>query len=374
MVSVMGMRGMGKSALVVRAMQQLATHFAVVLFRSLRDAPSCEALLDDCLQVLSSQPLGVVPQSLERRLSLLLEELRSRRVLLVLDNLEVLLEEGDVGGHLRPGFEAYGHLLRQVAQTTHQSCLLLTSREKPAGLRRLEGSRTLVAPLPLSGLEAAACEQLLAEHEVTGSPEERARLGAVYEGNPLALNIVAETIADLFGGEIDPFLSGGTTIFGSITELLDEQWARLSPLEQTVLDWLAIVREPVTLDQLLAVLAPPLAHVQVLEAVDGLRRRSLIERGQRAGSFTLQSVVLEYVTSRLVTTASQEIGQGRLLRLREHGLSQAQAKEYVRQTQERLLLAPLLARLQSVHQERAELEGRLRALLDGLRERAQEAQ
>src|SRR6266851_2614554 len=118
----------------------------------------------------------------------------------------------------------------------------------------------------------------------------------------------------------------------------------------------------------------PLAHGQVLEAVDGLRRRSLIERGQRAGSFTLHSVVLEYVTSLLVATASEEIGQGRLLRLREHGLSQAGAKEYVRQTQERLLLAPLLARLESVYQGRAEVEGQLRAGLDALRERAEEAQ
>src|SRR5437660_3037424 len=321
------MGGMGKLALVVRAMQQLAEHFAVVLFRSLRDAPDCSALLDDCLSVLSPEPLGIVPQSLERRLSLLLEDLRSRRVLLVLDNLEVLLEAGEARGHLRPGFEAYGHLLRQVAQTGHQSCLLLTSREKPAALRSLEGSRTPVRSLPLSGLEAAACAQLLAEHEVTGSPDERARLGTVYAANPLALSIVAEAIADLFGGQIDPFLSGGTTIFGSITELLDEQWARLSPLEQTVLYWLAIVREPVLLENPFAMLVSPLAHVQVLEAVDGLRRRSLIERGQQAGSFTLQSVVLEYVTSRLVTTASEEIGQGRLLRLREHGRSEEHTSE-----------------------------------------------
>jgi WD40 repeat protein/transcriptional regulator with XRE-family HTH domain len=374
LVSVLGMGGIGKSALVVCAMQQLAAHFEVVLFRSLRDAPDCSALLDDCLSVLSPAPLGVVPQSLERRLSLLLEELRRRRVLLVLDNLEVLLEEGEVLGRLRPGFEAYGQLLRQVAQTAHQSCLLLTSREKPATLRALEGSRTLVRSLRLSGLDAAACAQLLAEHEVTGSPDERARLGAVYAGNPLALNIVAETIADLFGGQIDPFLSGGTTIFGSIAELLDEQWARLSPLEQTVLDWLAIVREPVTLDQLLAVLATPLAHVQVLEAVDGLRRRSLIERGQRAGSFTLQSVVLEYVTSRLVTTASEEIEQGRLARLIEHGLELANAREDVRQTQQRLIVAPTLARLRNVYPQRAEVEEHLLALLDQLRARADYAQ
>ncbi len=328
-VSVVGLGGIGKSALVTSAMQQLADHFQVVIFRSLRDAPECSALLEGCLQVLAPESLAQAPQSLERRLSLLLEELRTSWVLLVLDNLESLLWEGEVSGHLRPGFEAYGRLLRQVAQTAHQSCLLLTSREKPAELRALEGSRTPVRALRLAGLEAAACEDLLTEHEVMGSPDERARLVQAYSGNPLALKIVAETIADLFGGEIDPFLAGGTTIFGSITELLDEQWARLSPLEQTVLSWLAILREPVTLEDLLAVLVSPLAHVQVLEAVDGLRQRSLIERGQRAGSFTLQSVVLEYVTTKLVTTASQEIGQGRLLRLREHGLSQAGAREYV---------------------------------------------
>ncbi len=374
MVSMLGLGGMGKSALVVRAMQQLAGHFEVVVFRSLRDAPSCEALLESCLAVLAPEPLARLSEGLERRLSLLLEELRSRRVLLVLDNLEVLLEAGEALGRLRPGFEAYGHLLRQVAQTAHQSCLLLTSREKPAALRALEGSRTLVRSLRLSGLEATACEQLLAEHEVTGSTEEQARLGQIYAGNPLALNIVAETIADLFGGVISPFLAGGTTIFGSITQLLEEQWARLSPLEQTVLCWLATLREPVTLDELLAVLVTPLSHGQVLEAVDGLRRRSLIEWGQRAGSFTLQSVVLEYVTTKLVAMASEEIRQGRLLRLREHSLSQAGAKDYVRQTQERLLLAPLLARLESVYQGRAEVEGQLRGILDALRERAQEAQ
>src|SRR5207302_4679052 len=132
-----------------------------------------------------------------------------------------------------------------------------------------------------------------------------------------------------------------TLVFGGISDLLDEQWNRLSPLEQTLLYWLAILREPVTLQELLAGPPAPLAPVQVLEAVDGLDRRSLVERGQRPGSFTLQSVVLEFVTDRLITTASQEIRQGQLALLREHGLSQAQAKDYVRQSQERLLVAPV---------------------------------
>src|SRR5438270_8805181 len=199
-VSLLGMGGIGKSALAVQVMHRLADQFDVVIFRSLRDAPSCEALLDECLRVLTPQPLSLVPVGLEPRISRLLEHLRSSRVLLVLDNLETLLEEGEVRGHLRPGYEGYARLLRRVGETGHSSCLLLTSREKPAELRALEGSRSPVRSLRLLGLEATACEQLLAEHELVGSPQERARLVERYEGNPLALNIVAETITDLFGG------------------------------------------------------------------------------------------------------------------------------------------------------------------------------
>jgi WD40 repeat protein/transcriptional regulator with XRE-family HTH domain len=373
-VSILGMGGIGKSALSVSLMHQVARHFEVVIFRPLRDTPSCEELLENCLQVLIPESLALLPSGLHRRLNLLQEQLRTSRVLLVLDNMESLLEDGDPNGHLRPGFEAYGQLLRQVAQTEHQSCLLLTSREKTAELRGLEGSGTPVRSLRLQGLDMAAGKQLLSEHGIEDASEDCDRLVQAYEGNPLALKIVAEIITDLFGGEISQFLLENTAIFGSIAELLDEQWGRLSPFEQTVLYWQAIMREPVTLEDLRSVLVPKFARMQVLEAVNGLHRRSLIERGKRTGSFTLQSVVLEFVTSKLVTTVSEEIKQGEMERILQHGLSQAQAKEYIRQTQERLLLVPLLALVQKKFREQTGVEKQLCDLLDALRAWTQEAQ
>jgi WD40 repeat protein/transcriptional regulator with XRE-family HTH domain len=411
-VSVLGIGGIGKSALAVNLMYQLvvgivpnassARHtgysadpgrgscpFDMVIFRSLRDAPSCEALLDDCLQILSPQRLTIVPATLEQRINLLLDHLRKARVLLVLDNLESVLSEGDVRGHFRPGFEGYGQLLHWVVEAAHQSCLLLTSREKPAELKLLEGKYSQVHSLCLTGLDGAACLRLFIEKGL--APEFTSELGAVqdverlvelYGGNPLALKIVMETILDLFGGDIGAFLTGGTIVFGSLTDLLDEQFVRLSPLEQGVLYWLAIVREPMTLDELLSILASPLPGFQLLEAFDSLRRRSLIEPGKRPGSFTLQSVVLEYVTAVLITRASHEIQQHHLDRLIQHGLELAYCKEYVRKTQERLLLSPLLAELQGAywgqadvaprrkqapHLQFASLEEQLLALLDDLR-------
>ena len=391
-ISVLGMGGIGKSALAVSLMYQLvrgtgqvqgavstAYPFEVVIFRSLRDAPSCEALVDECLQVLSPQSLGQVQKggavetcrvcglslssctcvplrstSLEQRISLLLSHLRKNRVLVVLDNLESLLEAGDVKGHLRPGFEGYGLLLQRVVERDHQSCLLITSRERPAVLRLLESRYSSVHSLRLTGLDIASCQQILNEKGVAtrftpgvGTEADAVQLIKIYGGNPLALKIVAETIIDLFAGEIGLFLAEDMVTFGSITVLLSEQFARLSAIEQTVLCWLAIAREPLTLDELLQVLVTPLSRVQILEAVDSLYRRSLIERGKRAGSFTLQSVVLEYVTAFLIAEGSLEIQQHQLKRLIQHSLSQATAREYVRQTQERLLLSPLLAHLQN---------------------------
>ena len=95
--------------------------------------------------------------------------------------------------------------------------------------------------------------------------------------------------------------------------LLDEQFARLSAVEQTLLFWLAILREPVSIEELLGCW-PHRPRVQVLEAIEALRRRSLIERGQRPGSFTLQSVVLEYVTARLIARQPARSKQGQLAR------------------------------------------------------------
>ncbi len=372
--SVLGMGGIGESALAVSLMHRVAAHFEVVLWRSLRDAPACEVLLDDCLQVLSPQPLREVPTSLERRLGLLLESLREERALLVLDNLEVLLAEGESTGRMRAGYEDYGRLLRQVAETEHQSCLLLTSREKPRDLAALEGSRTPVRSLRLDGLNAVASEQLLAEKEVVGLTQAQERLIELYAGNPLALKIVAQTIVDLFGSEIAPFLEQGEVVFGGVRELLAEQFDRLSVVEQTVLLWLAILREPVSIEELLAMLVKPLSRAQVLDAVEALRRRSLIERGKRQGSFTLQSVVLEYATAQLITETTGEIEQGRLARLIEHGLALATAREYVRQTQQRLIVAPILTQLRKVYPQRAALEEQLFALLSQLRERTDYAQ
>jgi hypothetical protein len=213
---------------------------------------------------------------------------------------------------------------------------------------------------------------LLAPKQLAGTAEEWAEVVDRFGGNGLALKLVGESIRELFGGKIGLFLEemGPGTLFGGIRRLLAEQVERSSAPEQQVLLALAAEREPVSLAALLDALGPRVGRGAVLEAVEALRRRSLVERAEAAAAaaFTLQSVVLEYATDRLVEQVADEIERGRHALLVEQPLIQAQARDYVRQSQERLIGAPILQRLKA-HRDEGGAERRLLALLDGWRDR-----
>jgi WD40 repeat protein/DNA-binding SARP family transcriptional activator len=365
-VAVVGIGGIGKTALAARLAQQVAPHFDFVLWRSLKNALPFDEWLADAVRACSERQHATLPKNQEERILLLLELLRAHRCLLVLDNLETVLEPGQHETTYREGYGDYGLVLERLGAVDHQSCVLLTSREKPAEVGVLEGEASPVRAFPLRGLGAAAGRVLLEHQRLDGRDEDWGALVERYAGNPLALQVVGETIGDVFAGEIGVFLVQGEAIFGGIRRLLDSQFNRLSPIEQALLFWLAIEREPVGFVELFGELEPPPTRGDVLEALEALRRRSLMEGGGR-GTFTLQPVVLEYVTSRLVLKAVQEVRDGDPVILRTHALSKAQSTSYVRESQERLIVAPILDRLVAAYASKEQVEGRLLELVDQVR-------
>ena len=154
---------------------------------------------------------------------------------------------------------------------------------------------------------------MLADKQLNGDTQAWVSLVARYGGNGLALKIVGETIRQVYNGDIAAFLTDASasfgTVFGGIRRLLDAQAERLSPVEHEVLTRLAVAREPINLAELRGDGAARRPRA-VVEAIEALRRRSLVERGERGATFTLQSMVLEYVTDRLVETVADEIGRG----------------------------------------------------------------
>jgi len=68
--------------------------------------------------------------------------------------------------------------------------------------------------------------------------------------------------------------------------------------------WLAINREWTTIAELQDDIVPPISRATLLESLESLTWRSLIEK--RSGEYTLQPVVMEYVTDCLIQ--QQELG------------------------------------------------------------------
>lgn len=359
LVGIFGMGGMGKTTLAVKLAQQVQDHFEVVIWRSLRHAPPVNDLLRELLGVFSAtvpEPTGAEFDGLLRSL---LDQLRQRRSLIVLDNGETLLQPRDRTGTYRLGYEDYGALFHSLGNVDHQSAIVLTSREKIREIAQQEGATFPVRSLRLRGLPPTAGQSIFqAKGEFTGTASHWQQLVNHYAGNPLALKMVAAVVQDFFDGQLGPFvqiLAQGDSVFGDIRDLLTHQLDRLTTVEQQVMAWLAIHREPVTLVQIRACLVEPLALGELIEALTSLERRSLIERDTPRASptqgrtrFTLQPVVMEYITDWLVEQVSQAIlapPTADPSPLHTHALVLAQAKDYLRDSQSRLILQPVLQRL-----------------------------
>ncbi|WP_199299220.1 NB-ARC domain-containing protein [Trichocoleus desertorum] len=361
-----GSGGMGKTNLSLALAQNIQDEFECIIWRSLLNASSLATLLVDLIQILSNQQESTLPNTLEDSLSRLLHYLQSRRCLLILDNVETILQGGDVAGQYRPGYEGYGQLFKQLGEVPHQSCLLLTSREKPREVARLEGRNRPVRSLELGGLGVTDGQQIFAEiDEFSGSEQDWQELIALYHGNPLALELAAKHIRDVFCGSISEFLKYGKPIFHDLQDLLGWYFQRLTDQEIEVIYWLVINREPVAIAQLSEDLLSPISKEQLPTTLQSLQRRLALEKtGDR---FTLHPVLMEYFAAQFIQAIAAEIQTGDIRFFKSHALLKAIAKDYIREAQKQLILQPLTDQLLAKLGEFAAVEQQLNQLLAELR-------
>jgi len=142
----------------------------------------------------------------------LIEHLREHRSLIVLDNVESVLHMSN-GTSYQESYEGYHRLFEKLGSIKHQSCLLLTSREKPKAIAVIEGDQLLVRSWSLDGLAPEDGKYILREKNLSGSATDQDALVQLYGGNPLALKVVAQLIREVFDGDIASFLEEGEVIF-----------------------------------------------------------------------------------------------------------------------------------------------------------------
>jgi WD40 repeat protein len=389
LVAILGMGGMGKTTIALELVQHFQAainadperidpdRFSCIAWRSLLNPLPLKELLPELIGNLTSS-LGLkpdrsgifrqlsadlMPRMVTSQLELLLEICQQHRCLMVLDNAESIFEAGAQAGQYRSGYADYGELFSILGRLNHQSCLLLTSREKPTEIGHLEGIHAKVRTLILPGLDPTAGQQIFTDRGCLPiAPLEWAEIDRYCGGNPLAFQLIAATVQEVADGdvsEIFPYLRSHKLGFADIYILLEQQWERLTTEEQQVMYWLAIGREPMSIGDLAASLHPAWnQHRQgdyLLSALQSLHRRSMIfsrsepgtasweqlrQRGKR--HWSLQPMVMEYVTGKFVAQIWSEIARSQPFLLDTHAIVQANAKEYLRLAQLRTIVQPAI--------------------------------
>ena len=339
LVTLQGMGGMGKTMLAARLAQRCQPHFDQIVWRTLRNAPTLAELIRELTSAFSQQTAVSTAATVDQQLHDLHAHLTRHRCLLILDNLESIVDP-----HAASIPPDYQQLLQRLATVPHQSCLLLTSRLTPTALSPQQANRGPARLFELSGLDQQDVQLLLKPNQLTGTPTDWESLNAHYSGNPLALKLMADTVQQFFGGDVRRFLQSHSFIFGDIRHLLTQQVEQLPPLAQDLLFWLAVEREPCPIETLQQNLMPAPHGTHLIEALQTLRRRSLVEA--QNGRFFLQNVIAEFATEQLVRQLTSELASQQIQLFQKIRLLKATAINPIRHAQERLFLHPLAQQLQ----------------------------
>ena len=366
-IAIYGVAGIGKTSLALEAARQWQDRFEGIVWRSLRDPDDPAKLLQEIVEFLDPEAEVDPDASYQHLLTQLVQNMQQQRCLLILDNVESLFQSGVRAGEYHLDCMAYGEMLQRLGEAEHQSCLLLTTREKPREIAALEGDALPVRSLRLEGFREQEETELLAVRGIDTSPENSHLLARQYGGNPLALTLVASTIRDVFAGDVAAFVAQRSTVYGDLRDLLARQFERLSAAERDILYWLAINREPTSLAQLRQDMTVR-PERPLLETLESLLRRAVLERN--ASRFSCQPVVLEYVSECLLKEVYDELVADSLHRLHTHALYKAQGKDFIRDAQRRVFLEPLLDRLAILWQSKKQVAEALSQQLRTLQEAA----
>jgi len=302
LVALLGMGGIGKSAIATRLVEKMADDYDYIIWRNLalRSRPTLETLLRDLIACFRhSQQVDTTSQD-SPLIADFIQELRTSRCLVILDNFESLFQTKNFASYYQPGYENYGEFLKQVAQTRHQSSVLLLSRETPLELMALAGDELPTRVMKVKGLAEPTVRELLNQKGIAVCDlNVLYQLMTDYSGHPVAINQLITTVQTLFDGYLGDLLEENTIFVGEmLAQYFTEQLQRLSVLEQQVIDPLAVATSGLTLKEIQSQLPEINDLSYVMTALNSLNRRCLLEKltENQITRFTLIPTLKKYVT------------------------------------------------------------------------------
>jgi hypothetical protein len=287
LITIYGLTGIGKTALILKLISEIQTEFDYIIYRSLEPLPKLVNLKAHLTNFFAESPTSSLPE--------IIDYFRSYRCLVVLDDVQHLFKPGHLAGHYLTEYKDYRNFFQQVATSSHQSCLILSSWEKPGDIETLEKESQSTKSLKVTGLGASAKEILrqkkLQDESIWDELIKR------YQGHPGWLNIISATIIDLFDGRAAHLIQEEELFLGDIEATLEFQLERLSELEKKVVQWLGNQDKPISISQSYANLE--VSQNKFWQIMQSLNRRCLVEKvAMNEPAFQLNYIVKAYLVQR----------------------------------------------------------------------------
>jgi hypothetical protein len=192
-VAIVGAVGLGKTTLISQLFNQTEwlPVFQPLVWKYSISSDFQEDILD-LLYLIQSQ-----------KNSTIFDFIRSRRVLICIDAVDGWFKNEKNEKQIQA-------FLRKLIEIEHNSCIVFTMREPVALFESLQRSGRPVQNFELKGFSIEEAVSLLSNYDLKG--KKLSELIASSGGNPQYLHDSAQCIERLYGGDIDLFLEGKTSL------------------------------------------------------------------------------------------------------------------------------------------------------------------
>ncbi|PSB09547.1 hypothetical protein C7B62_12705 [Pleurocapsa sp. CCALA 161] len=304
-IVVSGMVGCGKTSLITKFAKDNQSQFDYVIWFSLNNSLSPTTLTNNFLKIIGQNQdqhsnSGFTQQDLSSLLAQLINHLKQKRILLVLDDLESILEVDQVGICYQRNLEDYGHFLRSIIATNHQSLMICASRVRPKSLEYYGMNQIKI--LDLQGLEESTIEQITNLDSTKIEKTKLLDLSTRLHCNPQLLKITASHL-NIFHDDHEDLeqVVQELCLVEEIVSLLEQELDCLSKLEKEIIFWLAISCQPIPQKDLATNLKHAQSKIKFNKSIASLEKRSLMVKDN--SQYSLMPIMKSYVRRKLVQLA-----------------------------------------------------------------------
>ena len=311
LVSIWGSPGFGKTSVAIAVGHALKTQGLPVYWVSLRGLQSKAGLTSKMLSLLRQPTINNQPShqrlSHDDEICQLFSEI-SKQSVFILDNADDLLESGSPKVK-----KEVMQLLEEILRQNPRVTFIVTTRESLEFMNiHFQGHQGV----RIRTLDKASTQCLI--HELLPNASAADCIEVVHIGGqvPLTIKLMCSLISEdnsLPSHFLDGFKASSTGSIGSMLDIFDSTFQRLTAQEQEALISLSILPENFTTEVAEAVLGTK-SSFEAKRMLQNLRRKSLIDSGSKPGTFTMHKLLQSFSREKGDTNINKTIvdAKGRL--------------------------------------------------------------